>query len=247
MKIIIIEDEQLSAEHLELLLLRIDPTIQVVHRFESVKQSVEAFQNGVEADLLFVDIHLADGNSFEIFNKVNIEIPVIFTTAFDQYAIQAFKTNSIDYLLKPIGVGDLQVSLKKFQKVSQNQNLIQSLINIAQPKSFKNRFMVKLGENIISVKTEEIDHFKAEDGIVLFVNKQGKRYPVNYTLDQLEPMLDPTIFFRINRKIIIHIDSIQKVGSFFNNRLKVNTAFIDGDDAVVSRERVGNFKEWLNR
>jgi DNA-binding LytR/AlgR family response regulator len=107
--------------------------------------------------------------------------------------------------------------------------------------------MVKLGENIISVKTEEIDHFKAEDGIVLFANKQGKRYPVNYTLDQLEPMLDPGIFFRINRKVIIHIDSIQKVGSFFNNRLKVNTQFIDGDDAVVSRERVGNFKDWLNR
>jgi DNA-binding LytR/AlgR family response regulator len=194
-----------------------------------------------------VDIHLADGNSFEIFNKVNIEIPVIFTTAFDQYAIQAFKTNSIDYLLKPIGVSDLQVSLQKFQKINQNQNLIQNLINIAQPKPFKNRFMVKLGENIISVKTEEIDHFKAEDGIVLFANKLGKRYPVNYTLDQLEPILDPAIFFRINRKVIIHIDSIQKVGSFFNNRLKVNTAFIDGDDAVVSRERVGNFKDWLNR
>lgn len=247
MKIIIIEDEQLSAEHLELLLLRIDPTIQVVQRFESVKQSIQAFQSGVEADLLFVDIHLADGNSFEIFDKVNIDIPVIFTTAFDQYAIQAFKTNSIDYLLKPIGINDLQVSLQKFQKINQNQNLIKSLINIAQPKNFKNRFMVKLGENIISVKTEEIDHFKAEDGIVLFANKQGKRYPVNYTLDQLEPMLDPGIFFRINRKVIIHIDSIQKVGSFFNNRLKVSTQFIDGDDAVVSRERVGNFKDWLNR
>jgi DNA-binding LytR/AlgR family response regulator len=247
MKIIIIEDEQLSAEHLELLLLRIDPTIQLVQRFESVKQSVEAFQNGVEADLLFVDIHLADGNSFDIFKKVNMDIPVIFTTAFDQYAIQAFKTNSIDYLLKPIGVSDLQVSLQKFQKISQNQNLIQNLINIAQPKPFKNRFMVKLGENIISVKTEEIDHFKAEDGIVLFANKQGKRYPVNYTLDQLEPILDPAIFFRINRKVIINIDSIQKVGSFFNNRLKVNAAFIDGDDTVVSRERVGNFKDWLNR
>jgi DNA-binding LytR/AlgR family response regulator len=226
MKIIIIEDEQLSAEHLELLLLRIDPTIQVVQRFESVKQSIQAFQSGVEADLLFVDIHLADGNSFEIFDKVIIDIPVIFTTAFDQYAIQAFKTNSIDYLLKPIGINDLQVSLQKFQKINQNQNLIKSLINIAQPKNFKNRFMVKLGENIISVKTEEIAHFKAEDGIVLFANKQGKRYPVNYTLDQLEPMLDPGIFFRINRKVIIHIDSIQKVGSFFNNRLKVNLSLI---------------------
>ena len=246
MKIIIIEDEQLSAEHLELLLSRIDPTIEVIHRFESVKQSIQAFQNGVEADLLFVDIHLADGNSFEIFKKVNIDIPVIFTTAFDQYAIQAFKTNSIDYLLKPIGVVDLKVSLQKFQKVSQNQNLIQNLINIAQPKQFKNRFMVKLGENIVSVKTEEIDHFKAEDGIVLFANKQGKRYPVNYTLDQLEPMLDPAVFFRINRKVILHIDSVQKVGSFFNNRLKVNTTFIEGDDVVVSRERVGNFKDWLN-
>jgi DNA-binding LytR/AlgR family response regulator len=249
MNVVIIEDEHLSAEHLMRLLERIDASIQVVQRFETVKQSLEAFKNGLCADLLFVDIHLADGNAFELFSSISIDIPVIFTTAFDQYAIQSFQTNSIDYLLKPIGIDELTVAINKFNRLSrqQHQQLVQNLINIRPQSTFKTRFMVKLGENIVSIKTDEVDHFKAEDGIVLLVNQFGKRYPVDYTMDQLEPLLDPAIFFRINRKAYVNIENVKKVGQFFNSRLKVSTNHLDGDDAVVSRERVGNFKEWLNR
>ena len=251
MNVIIIEDEQLSAEHLTTLLQRIDPAIQVTHRFESVKQSVEAFQSGVKADLLFADIHLADGSSFDIFHKVSVEIPVIFTTAFDQYAIKAFRTNSIDYLLKPIDSSELKRSIEKFNQLNRQQHaqLIEQLLsNSFQPtKSYKNRFMVKLGENIVSVKTEDIDHFISEDGVVLLVTKLGKRYPVDYTLDQLDQLIDPDTFFRINRKVILHIEAIQKISSFFNSRLKVTSTYISNDEAVVSRERVGDFKQWLNK
>lgn len=251
MNVIIIEDEQLSADHLATLLQRIDSTIEVTHRFESVKQSVEAFQAGVKADLLFADIHLADGSSFDIFHKVSVEIPVIFTTAFDQYAIKAFRTNSIDYLLKPIDSSELKRSIEKFNHLNRQQHsqLIEQLISgsFQTAKSYKNRFMVKLGENIVSVKTEDIDHFISEDGVALLVNRLGKRYPVDYTLDQLDQLLDPDTFFRINRKVILHIDAIQKISSFFNSRLKVTSAFISNDDAVVSRERVGDFKQWLNQ
>lgn len=249
MNVVIIEDEHLSAEHLMRLLERIDASIQVVQRFETVKQSLEAFKNGLRADLLFVDIHLADGNAFELFSSISIDIPVIFTTAFDQYAIQSFQTNSIDYLLKPIGIDELTAAINKFNRLSrqQHEQLVQNLINIRPQSTFKTRFMVKLGENIVSIKTDEIDHFKAEDGIVLLVNQLGKRYPVDYTMDQLEPLLDPAVFFRINRKAYVNIENVKKVGQFFNSRLKVSTNHLDGDDAVVSRERVGNFKEWLNR
>jgi DNA-binding LytR/AlgR family response regulator len=251
MNVIIIEDEQLSADHLATLLQRIDSTIEVTHRFESVKQSVEAFQAGVKADLLFADIHLADGSSFDIFHKITVEIPVIFTTAFDQYAIKAFRTNSIDYLLKPIDSSELKRSIEKFNHLNRQQHsqLIEQLISgsFQTAKSYKNRFMVKLGENIVSVKTEDIDHFISEDGVALLVNRLGKRYPVDYTLDQLDQLLDPDTFFRINRKVILHIDAIQKISSFFNSRLKVTSAFITNDDAVVSRERVGDFKQWLNQ
>lgn len=251
MNVIIIEDEQLSADHLATLLQRINSTIEVTHRFESVKQSVEAFQAGVKADLLFADIHLADGSSFDIFHKITVEIPVIFTTAFDQYAIKAFRTNSIDYLLKPIDSSELKRSIEKFNHLNRQQHsqLIEQLISgsFQTAKSYKNRFMVKLGENIVSVKTEDIDHFISEDGVALLVNRLGKRYPVDYTLDQLDQLLDPDTFFRINRKVILHIDAIQKISSFFNSRLKVTSAFITNDDAVVSRERVGDFKQWLNQ
>src|SRR5574343_477156 len=188
MNVVLIEDKHLSAEHLMRLLESIDASIQIIQRFETVKQSIEAFKNGLRADLLFVDIHLADGNAFELFSAISIDIPVIFTTAFDQYAIQSFQTNSIDYLLKPIGIDDLTAAFKKFNRLSrqQHEQLVQNLINIRQQSSFKTRFMVKLGENIVSIKTDEIDHFKAEDGIVLLVNHlQAFAYPL---------MLNPILF-----------------------------------------------------
>lgn len=251
MNTIIIEDEKLSADHLANLIGKVDKNIKVLNVFDSVKQSVRYFQNNPNADLLFVDIHLADGVSFEIFSKVVIESPVIFTTAYDEYAIKAFKVNSVDYLLKPIGIDELKVALEKFKKLK-NSQLLKPSDNIIDAyqiinKQYKNRFMVKIGANIISVKTEEITHFIAEDGIVLIVTKNGKRYPIDYTLDQSELLLNPDIFFRINRKTIININSIQKVNTYFNNRLKIDSVVLQSDDAIVSRERVAEFKKWLDK
>jgi DNA-binding LytR/AlgR family response regulator len=250
MNAIIIEDEKLSAEHLSNLLKRIDASINVIATFDSVKKSVSEFQKGIKADVVFVDVHLADGLSFEIFNKIQLDTPIIFTTAFDEYAIKAFKLNSVDYLLKPIGAQDLRLAIEKLKKFNQSQaSIIQDIAHAYQNlnKQYKNRFMVKMGDNIISIKTDDVFHFTAEDGITLMVTSSGKRYPIDYTLDQLEGVVSPDLFFRINRKVLISMNSIQKVSSYFNSRLKINSDILDEDAAVVSRERVNDFKTWLDK
>jgi len=251
MNAIIIEDEKLSAEHLANLLKRIDASIHVVATFDSVKKSVEAFKKGIKADLVFLDVHLADGLSFEIFAQVQIDTPIIFTTAFDEYAIKAFKLNSVDYLLKPIGANELKVAIEKLKKINlQQQTVIFNDIAGAYQKlnkQYKNRFMVKMGDSIVPVKTEDVLHFIAEDGISIMVNAGGKRYPVDYTLDQLETLLSPDLFFRINRKVLISINSFQKVSAYFNSRLKIGSDLLEDESAVVSRERVQEFKAWLDK
>jgi DNA-binding LytR/AlgR family response regulator len=251
MNAIIIEDEKLSAEHLAHLLKRIDDSIQVLANYDSVKKSIAAFEKGIKADVLFVDVHLADGLSFEIFSKVNIGTPVIFTTAFDEYAIRAFKLNSVDYLLKPIGIEDLRIAIDKLKKMNQHQqvNMIENITAAYQTinKSYKNRFMVKMGDSIVSVKSEDILHFIAEDGLTMLVTINEKRYAVDYTLDQLESLIAPDLFFRINRKVIVSINSVQKASSYFNSRLKINSTILVDDSAIVSRERVNEFKAWLDK
>ncbi len=251
MKAIIIEDEKLSAEHLMTLLKKTDVQVEIIATYDSVKKTIEQFKKGVKADLLFVDVHLADGLSFEIFSNILVETPVIFTTAYDEYAIQAFKINSVDYLLKPIGVKDLQKALDKFKKWGGgvDATVLENLANAYQHinKQYKNRFIVKMGDTISSVKTDEIAHFISEDGLVLAVLQNGKRYAVDYVLDQLEELLDPRAFFRINRKVIIHINSIQKANTYFNGRLKLNSETLKDEECVVSRERVNDFKSWLDK
>ncbi len=252
MKAIIIEDEKLSAEHLNNLLNRLDADVEVIAYYDSVKKCVEEFKKGMKAEVLFMDVHLADGLSFEIFSKIDLEVPVIFTTAYDEYAIKAFKVNSIDYLLKPIGLEDLKAALSKLRKLKGGAERLSTLDNIANAyhqlsRTFKNRFMVKNGDVISTIKTSEISHFISEDGAVLLCTSQGKRYVIDYTLDTLEAAISPEEFFRINRKLIVHINSVQKVSSYFNSRLKLQHPAISEDDAVVSRERVNDFKDWLDR
>lgn len=250
MKVIVIEDEKLSAEHLCNLLKRIDASIEVVAIFDSVKKSVEALKKEPLVDLLFVDIHLADGLSFDIFSKIAIDTPVIFTTAYDEYAIKAFKLNSVDYLLKPIGKDDLQIAIEKFKKLNFKQHaILESITSVYNQlnKQHKTRFMVKMGESIVSVKTEDIIHFVAEDGITLLVTKDKKRYPVDYTLDQLEELISSVDFFRINRKVIISINAVQKVSAYFNSRYKINSELLSDESSIVSRERVNDFKAWLDK
>lgn len=250
MKVVIVEDEKLSAEHLCLLLQRIDSSIEVVRYLDTVKGTIKAFQEGLQADLLFLDIHLADGNSFEIFNKIQLDTPIIFTTAYDQYAIQAFKQNSIDYLLKPISLKDVQFALEKYKKQEQkpNKNLIENITTayLQLNKPYKTRFLVKIGQSIATIKTDEIHHFETEESLSFLMTTKGSRYAIDYTLDQLENLLQPKDFFRINRKVILHIQSIEKVSTYFNSRLSIATKFLDGDARIVSRERVNDFKMWLD-
>lgn len=250
MNVVIIEDEKLSADHLTLLLKRVDSHIQVVKYLDSVKATVKAFEEGLQADLLFLDIHLADGNSFEIFNKIETEIPIIFTTAYDNYAIQAFKQNSVDYLLKPISQKDLTFAIEKFKKQQTNpqKQLIENITIAYQQlnKQYKNRFLVKSGQSIDTITTDEIHHFETQDSLSFLVTKKGSRYAIDYTLDQLEKMLQPSDFFRINRKIILHIKAIEKVNTYFNGRLSIVTNHLENDAKIVSRERVNDFKAWLD-
>lgn len=251
MKVIIIEDEKLSADYLVELLNRLNKSIKIEAIYDSVKQSVKAFSSEINADLIFVDIHLADGISFEIFDKVQVDTPVIFTTAFDEYALKAFKLNSVDYLLKPLGLTELKTAIEKFEKNSKGfvQHKVNKLSDSYQAfhKQFKQRFMVKMGENLVSVKAGEINHFIAEDGIVILTTVSGKRFPIDYTLEEIELCTDPTEFFRINRKVIIKMNSIKKISTYFNARLKLSSDFLLEDDSIISRERVGDFKLWLDR
>ena len=251
MKVLIIEDEILSAEHLTNMLKKIDASIEVVKIVDSIKTAVEFLQSEPLLDLMFVDIHLADGVSFEIFSKIAIDTPIVFTTAYSEYAIKAFKVNSIDYLLKPIGIEELRTAITKFKKSQGNYTAKKELAKTAVDffhKQSKSRFMVKIGDNISSIKTEDIAHFIAEDGIVLLVTKStGKRFPVDYTSDQLESMVDTDHFYRINRKVLISIDAIQKMSPYFNSRYKISSEHLKDDDGIVSRERVQDFKNWLDK
>lgn len=250
MNVVIVEDEKLSAEHLSLMLKRIDSNIQIIKYLDSVKATIKAFEENLQVDLLFLDIHLADGNSFEIFTKIEINIPIIFTTAFDNYAIQAFKQNSIDYLLKPISQKDLKFALDKFNKQQQfgNKQLIENITNAYHQfkKPFKTRFLVKLGQSISTIQIDEIHHFETQDSLSFLITNKGSRYPIDYTLDQLENLVSNKDFFRINRKIIININAVEKVQTYFNGRLALSTQLLDGDATIVSRDRVNNFKAWLD-
>lgn len=250
MNVVIVEDEKLSAEHLSLLLQKIDVCIEVIKYTDTVKATVEALQIGLRADLIFLDIHLADGNSFEIFTKIQTDIPIIFTTAYDNYAIQAFKQNSIDYLLKPIALAELKFAIEKFRKQQQtpSKQLIENITMAYQQlnKSYKNRFLVKTGQSIDTISTEDIHHFETQESLSFLITNKGSRYAIDYTLDQLEKLLQPKDFFRINRKIILHIKAIEKVSTYFNGRLSIATNFLKGEANIVSRERVNDFKAWLD-
>lgn len=248
MKVVIVEDEVLSQEYLERMLQRIQADIEVVAKLDSVKSCKTFFAGLPQIDLVFMDIHLADGNAMDFLKDFPIATPIIFTTAFDQYALNAFKVNAVDYLLKPIDKNELEAAIQKHVRLSsQQQNeLLENIRLLTKGNAFKNRFMVKLGDSLSSIKTEEIHHFISEDGMVLLVTNQGKRFPLDYNLDQLEQIIDPTQFFRINRKVIIRLDAIQKVASYFNSRLRIHALQLSEDDAIVSRDRVGNFKEWFS-
>lgn len=254
MNVLIIEDEIPAAEKLERYLKRYDDVINVVNKITNVKDSVEwldAHQH--EVDLIFMDIQLTDGKSFEIFPQVHIDKPIIFTTAFNEYALDAFKVNSIDYLLKPITFSDLSTAIGKYEKLKQTlgsetakQPNIYEALNLLQQKSYKTRFMVKLGEHIRSISTDSISLFYAEGRDVYLITNEKRKFIIDYKLEQLEELLDPKDFHRVNRTFILNIHGIKDVVVYSNSRLKV-TPHIDFDkEIIVSREKVPAFKEWFN-
>ncbi|MBK7175243.1 MAG: response regulator transcription factor [Bacteroidales bacterium] len=251
MNVLIIEDEAAIARRMQKLLLEIDPAITVIETLGSVETSVAWFKSHTEPDLAIMDIQLADGSSFEIFGEVQINCPVIFATAYDQYAIQAFKVNSIDYLLKPVQKEELAESLKKFKRLqtpSGPQGLDYSVIAQilgAKKADYLKRLVIRFGDVIKAVEVKDVAYFYTDEKIVYATLTEGKTYPIDFTLDQLEKKLDPERFFRINRKFLISYESITKMISYSKSRVKITLAPVTELEVISSTERSGDFKEWL--
>jgi DNA-binding LytR/AlgR family response regulator len=209
---------------------------------------VEWFDKYPEPDLVFMDIQLADGLSFEIFEQIETRFPVIFTTAYDEYALKAFKLNSIDYLLKPISTEELGCAIEKYKTQHSvkeyPQHIFDSIIK-SFTKKFKSKFVIKVGEHIKIIPSGEIQCFYSYEKAVFLQNRKGRDYALNYSLDQLEELLDPENFFRINRAFIVAFDSIKDIISYSNSRLLLRLEANSSDDLIVSRERVQKFRQWL--
>jgi DNA-binding LytR/AlgR family response regulator len=252
MKVLIIEDEPLAAERLGNLVRELHAEIQLVATLDSVQRSVVWLsQNTV--DLIFMDIQLADGLSFEIFEKIEIKTPVIFTTAYNEYALKAFKVNSIDYILKPIDKEELTAAYKKYQMLTQQPvapaKMLESIGYAMQmlTKKYKERFVIKVGEHLKSLEVKEILFFFSLEKTTFAQTKDGRKHILDFTLDQLEGLLDPTHYFKINRKYIVSMSSIQDMINHTNSRIRLVLKTSDDADVIVARERVQEFKEWLDR
>lgn len=254
MKVAIIEDELPAAEKLERYLTKYDPTIVVATRLDSVATAVPWLQQHQdEVDLIFMDIQLIDGLSFQIFQAMQVQKPVIFTTAYNEFALDAFKVNSIDYLLKPVTFTDLAASLKKMESLRQQLQFpavqaqrISQIATTSPATVHKRRFMVKVGEHIRSITADQISLLYAEGRDVYLVTGQNKKFIIDYTLEALEEMLDPQLFFRINRTYIININAIKDVLVYSNSRLKITMIQDFDKEIIVSREKVGDFKTWFD-
>lgn len=249
MKVLIIEDEARAANHLERLLKKAAPEMEILARLESVRESVEFLSRGHEPELIFSDIQLADGLSFEIFTKVKVACPIIFTTAWDHYAIEAFNTNGIDYLLKPVEEIRLIKAIEKARLFSPLPlfEKIMALAGSKPAKSYKSRFLVKVGEKIKTFPVEEITTFYSLEKATYLLTRENRSYSIDFALDQLENILDPERYFRINRKYIVSLETCSNITAWSNSRLKLRIEGIEDQEIIVARERVQEFREWLDR
>ena len=247
MKYLIVEDERFAYEELKRMMTELRPDYSLEKRTKTVIDTI-AFLKTSTVDLILLDIRLADGNCFEIFNHVEVKTPVIFTTAYDEHAIKAFKLNSIDYLLKPFDEKELESALTKFEIIFHTDS------HKTDPKNFeqilaaknKNRFLISKGDNYHYIETADIAHFYSEDGVVFLHTFQNKRYIINYTLDQLEQQLDSRLFFRVSRNCIGNVKSIENVAKYFNSRLKLSFSPDCPHEVLVSRVRVPDFLKWMD-
>ncbi|HEX5651573.1 MAG TPA: LytTR family DNA-binding domain-containing protein [Chitinophagaceae bacterium] len=260
MKVLIIEDEELAVKKLRKTLQTVDATAEVVGVADSIRSSVDWLENNPAPDLILMDIELADGQSFEIFDKTEVKSTVIFTTSYDEYALKAFKVNSVDYLLKPVQKEDLQVALDKYKNLKNIyggptdatsplnvDNLVKELQQKLQPKEFRKRFLVKHAQKLVSVEVDEIAYFYSDGRLNFFKTYDNKKYVVDYTMDELEEMLDPAKYFRISRSFYVSVNSIDQIHDYFGNRLLLHLKPPVDKESIVSREKVTDFKKWMGK
>lgn len=253
MNILIIEDEPEAAALLASLLREIRPGVNIVGTLDSVQSAVKWVNGNASPDLFFMDIQLADGLSFEIFEQAEITAPVIFTTAFNEYALKAFKVNSIDYILKPLDKEEVDAAFRKYENLTgiqpQRDRIMESIgaAMLMLTRRYKERFMIRVGEHLKSVEISDILYFYSLEKTTFAQTGDGRKHILDYTLDQLEGLLDPGRFFRINRKYIVSVSSIRDMISHTNSRLKLLLKASDHDDVIVARERVQEFKDWLDK
>ena len=253
MRVLIIEDEVLAQKEFIGLLEQLDQSIEVVDCLDSIASACTYLEDHQAAvDLIFMDIELSDGICFEIFDKVEVEVPVIFVTAYDEYAIRAFKVNSIDYLLKPVEIEALRQAIEKFQKQQDSRNTIslsdiQDLIK-QQEKQPKRRFMIKVGDTYRNIATDDIAYFFIKDKYTYVMSVNGDSFILDYSLHELEKQLNPDHFYRVSRKYIVNIDAVKKASKYFNSRLKLTlTPTPEHDKILISRERVDGFLQWMGK
>lgn len=252
MKILIIEDENAAARRLEKLLSEAAPEAEVLQRLDSVEASVLWLQNNPQPDLILLDIHLADGSSFEIFDHVKVACPIIFTTAYDEFALQAFKVNAVDYLLKPIKTNELAAALEKYKRLfggktqQQDYSALIDTLRKQDSQPYLRRMLIRFGNSIKLAEMSDAAYFYTKDKITFLVSRSsGKRFPVDYPLDKLEGMLDPAVFFRINRQFIINVAAIREMHPYSKSRVKVDLDPAIDLETIVSTERSAEFKKWL--
>jgi DNA-binding LytR/AlgR family response regulator len=245
---LIVEDEKAAAERLVGLIKKYDPSISITEIVQSVKNAVQWLNTHQPPDLIFMDIQLADGLSFEIFEQTIVKTPVIFTTAYDEYALKAFKVNSIDYLLKPIDQNELNSAINKFKETNSQKEIpaqVFDSIMVSLTNKYKNKFIIKVGEHLKVFSTGDVQCFYSMEKCTFLQNNSGRDYAISYSLDQLEELLDPARFFRINRRFIVSLTAISDIVSYSNSRLLVKLTSNKSDELLVSREKVQDFKKWL--
>lgn len=247
MKALIIEDEVLAAKALQKLLGEVSPETEVLSILETIEESLEWFENNEMPDLLFMDIHLADGSAFSIFEKIEITCPVIFTTAYDEYALKAFEVNSIDYLLKPINKKDLKRAMGKYKTLVSGRAQMQKFMTQMEPrqKKYRNCFLMPERDKLVPLPVERIAYVYIDTKTVRIVTFEHKNYYMSMTLDELMDMLDPTLFFRANRQFIVARSAIKDISVWFGNKLSVNLNIEVPEKIIISKAKVSEFKAWI--
>lgn len=259
MKILIVEDEELAVKKIRKTLAGVEPDAEVVAVTDSILSTVNWLEENPAPDLILMDIELSDGQSFEIFNQTTIKSPVIFTTSYDEYALKAFKVNSIDYLLKPIQKEDLEAAIQKLRQMKELykteeakpdvsiDNLVKELQQKLQPKDYRKRFLVKHAQKLVSIEVDEIAYFFSDGRLNFFKTYDNRKFVVDYTMDELEDMLDPEKYFRISRSFYISVNSVDQIHDYFGNRLMLTLKPAVDKESIVSREKVTDFKKWMGK